>query len=126
MKLTKVEVSCTFNAGNYESVKLGGEWEITESETLTDALQAATNAIRAEWERMKAPKVEIHAATEKAPQNEEKSVNKRLVEFGSPLLQKIVDRVIADKSVTMDVIASHYDLTEDARKVIQAAITLNK
>ena len=126
MKLTKVEVSCTFNAGNYESVKLGGEWEITESDTLTDALQAATAAIRAEWERMKAPKVETPATVEKAPQNEEKAVNKRLVEFGSPILQKIVDRVIADKSVTMDVIASHYDLTDDARKVIQAAITLNK
>ena len=126
MKLTKIEVSCTFNAGNYESVKLGGEWEITESETLTDALQAATNAIRAEWERMKAPKVEAQATTEKAPQNEEKAASKRLVEFGSPLLQKIVDRVMTDKSVTMDVIASHYDLTEDARKVIEAAITLNK
>ena len=126
MKLTKIEVSCTFNAGNYESVKLGGEWEITESETLTDAIQAATNAIRAEWERMKAQKVETPATVEKAPQNEEKAVNKRLVEFGSPLLQKIVDRVMADKSVTMEVIASHYDLTDDARKVIQAAITLNK
>ena len=126
MKLTKIEVSCTFNAGNYESVKLGGEWETTESETLTDALQAATNAIRAEWERMKATKVETQATAEKAPQNEEKVVNKRLVEFGSPLLQKIVDRVMADKSVTMEVIASHYDLTDDARKVIEAAIALNK
>ena len=126
MKLTKVEVSCTFNAGNYESVKLGGEWEITESETLTDAIQAATAAIRAEWERLKLQKVETPATMEKAPQNEEKSVNKRLVEFGSPLLQKIVDRVMTDKSVTIEVIASHYDLTEDARKVIQAAITLNK
>ena len=126
MKLTKVEVSCTFNAGNYESVKLGGEWEITESETMTDALQAATAAIRAEWERIKAQKVETPATVEKAPQNEEKAVNKRIVEFGSPLLQKIVDRVMADKNVTMDVITDHYDLTEDARKVIEAAIRLNK
>ena len=126
MRLTKIEVSCTFNAGNYESVKLGGEWELTESETLTDAIQAATNAIRAEWERMKAPKAETPETVEKAAQNEEKAVNKRLVEFGSPLLQKIVDRVMVDKSVTMEVIASHYDLTEDARKVIEAAITLNK
>lgn len=125
MKLTKVEVSCTFNAGNYESVKLGGEWEIAESETLTDALRAATAEIRAVWELMKAQKVEIPAITEKAPQNEEKA-QKRLVEFGSPLLQKIVDRVMTDKSVTMEVIASHYDLTDDARKVIEAAITLNK
>ena len=125
MKLTKIEVSCTFNAGNYESVKLGGEWEITESDTLTDAIQAATSAIRAEWERMKSQKVETHAAVEKAPQNEEKAT-KRLVEFGSPLLQKIVDRVMADKNVTMDVITDHYDLTDDARKVIEAAIRLNK
>ena len=125
MKLTKIEVSFTFNAGNYESVKLGGEWEITESETLTDAIQAATDAIRAEWERMKAQKVETHATVEKEQKNEGKAAN-RLVEFGSPLLQKIVDRVMADKSVTMDVILAHYDLTDDARKVIQAAITLNK
>ena len=125
MKLTKVEVSCTFNAGNYESVKLGGEWEITESETLTDAIQAATSAIRAEWERMKAKKVETQATVEKATQNEGKAAN-RLVEFGSPLLQKIVDRVMTDKSVTMKVITDHYELTEDARKVIEAAITLNK
>ena len=125
MKLTKIEVSCTFNAGNYESVKLGGEWEVTESETLTDALHAATSAIRAEWERMKAPKAETPATVEKVPQIEEKA-QKRLVEFGSPILQKIVDRVMTDKSVTMEVIASHYDLTEDARKVIQAAIMLNK
>ena len=126
MKLTKIEVSCTFNAGNYESVKLGGEWEITESETLTDAMQAAMAAIRAEWERMKAQKVETPATVEKVPQNEEKAPNKRLVEFGSPLLQKIVDRVMTDKSVTMEVITDHYDITEDARKVIQAAIALNK
>ena len=126
MKLTKIEVSCTFNAGNYESVKLGGEWEITDSETMTDAIQAATAAIRAEWERMNATKAETPTETAKSPQNEGKVANKRLVDFGSPLLQKIVDRVMADKSVTMDVIASHYDLTEDARKVIQAAITLNK
>ena len=126
MKLTKVEVSCTFNAGNYESVKLGGEWEITESEKLTDALKAATNAIRAEWERMKEKKVETPATVEKAQQNEEKAVSKRLVEFGSPLLQKIVDRVMSDKSVTMEVITDHYELTDDARKVIEAAITLNK
>ena len=135
MKLTKIEVSCTFNAGNYESVKLGGEWELTESETMTDAIQAATSAIRAEWERLKAQKVETPATVEKAAQNEEKAakaakalsrVDKRLVEFGSPLLQKIVDRVMTDKSVTMEVIAIHYDLTDDARKVIQAAITLNK
>ena len=100
MKLTKIEVSCTFNAGNYESVKLGGEWEITESETLTDALQAATAAIRAEWERMKVARVESTTPQEKAPQNEEKAAKsgKTLVEFGSPLLQKIVDRIMADKS----------------------------
>ena len=125
MKLSQVEVSCTFNAGNYESVKLGGEWEITESETLTDAIQAATSAIRAEWERMKAPKVEMPTPFWKAPQNEEKTA-KRMVEFGSPLLQKIVDRVMANKRITMDVILEHYDLTEDARKVIEAAIRLNK
>ena len=125
MKLTKIEVSCTFNAGNYESVKLGGEWEIESTEEIGGAMKNALNAIRGEWERIKAAKVESTTPQEKTPQNEEKSA-KRLVEFGSPLLQKIVDRIMADKSVTMDVITTHYDLTDDARKVIETAITLSK
>lgn len=128
MKLTKIEVSCTFNAGNYESVKLGGEWEIESPEEIGGAMQNALNAIRGEWERIKAAKVESTTQQEKTPQNEEKAANsgKKLVEFGSPLLQKIVDRIMADKSVTMEVITTHYDLTDDARKVIEAALTLNK
>lgn len=128
MKLTKVEVSCTFNAGNYESVKLGGEWEIESNEEIGGAMQNAMNAIRGEWERIKAAKVESTTTQEKTPQIEEKAAKsgKTMVEFGSPLLQKIVDRIMADKSVTLGVITAHYDLTDDARKVIEAAITLNK
>ena len=128
MKLTKIEVSCTFNAGNYESVKLGGEWEIESSEEIGGAMQNALNAIRGEWERIKAEKVESTTQQEKTQQNEEKAAKsgKTLVEFGSPLLQKIVDRIMADKSVTLEVITTHYDLTDDARKVIEAALTLNK
>lgn len=128
MKLTKIEVSCTFNAGNYESVKLGGEWEIESSEEIGSAMQNALNAIRSEWERIKAAKVENTTTQEKTPQNEEKSAKsgKTLVEFGSPLLQKIVDRIMDDKSVTLEVITAHYDLTDDARKVIEAALRLNK
>lgn len=128
MKLTKIEVSCTFNAGNYESVKLGGEWEIESQEEIGGAMQNAMNAIRGEWERIKAEKVESTTPQEKTPQTQEKAANsgKTLVEFGSPLLQKIVDRIMADKSVTLEVITTHYDLTDDARKVIEAALTLNK
>ena len=128
MKLTKIEVSCTFNAGNYESVKLGGEWEIESQDEIGGAMQNAMNAIRGEWERIKAAKVESTTPQEKTPQNEEKSVKsgKTLVEFGSPLLQKIVNRIMADKSVTLEVITTHYDLTDDARKVIESALTLNK
>lgn len=128
MKLTKIEVSCTFNAGNYESVKLGGEWDISESENYSESVQNAMAQIRGAWDAIKAAKVESNTQKEKTQQTQEKEVKSRktLVEFGSPLLQKIVDRVMADKSVTMEVIESHYDLTDDARKVIQAAITLNK
>ena len=125
MKLTKIEVSCAFNAGNYESVKLGGEWEIESGEEIGGAMQNAINAIRGEWERIKAQKVETPATVEKATQNEEKAT-KRLVEFGSPLLQKIVDRIMADKRVTLELINTYYDLTDDARKVIEAALRLNK
>ena len=128
MKLTKIEVSCTFNAGNYESVKLGGEWEIESTEEIGNAMQNAMNAIRGEWEHIKAAKVESNTQQEKTQQTQEKAAKsaKTLVEFGSPLLQKIVDRIMADKSVTLDVITTHYDLTDDARKVIEAALTLNK
>ena len=128
MKLTKIEVSCTFNAGNYESVKLGGEWEIESTDEIGAAMKNAVSAIRAEWERIKSENVESTTAKEKEPQTQEKAVKsgKTLVEFGSTLLQKIVDRIMADKSVTLDVIMAHYDLTDDARKVIESALQLNK
>lgn len=128
MKLTKIEVSCTFNAGNYESVKLGGEWEISESDNYSESARAAMAQIRGAWCDIKAQKVESNTQQEKTQQTQEKAAKsaKTLVEFGSPLLQKIVDRVMTDKSVTMNVITDHYDLTDDARKVIEAAITLNK
>lgn len=128
MKLTKIEVSCTFNAGNYESVKLGGEWEISESDNYSESAQAAIEQIRGAWCDIKAQKVESNTQQEKTQQTQEKAAksSKTLVEFGSPLLQKIVDRIMADKSVTMDVITTHYDLTDDARKVIEAALALNK
>ena len=73
MKLTKIEVSCTFNAGNYESVKLGGEWEIESSDEIGGAMQNALNAIRGEWERIKAAKVESTTPQVKTPQTEEKA-----------------------------------------------------
>ena len=77
---------------------------------------------------MKAANVESSTQQEKTQQTQEKAAKseKTLVEFGSPLLQKIVDRIMADKSVTLDMITTYYDLTDDARKVIEAALTLNK
>lgn len=39
MKLKTISVTVTYNTGNYTSLRLGGEWEVAQNETLDEALK---------------------------------------------------------------------------------------
>lgn len=47
MKAKTINAQITINLGNYESMKIGGEWEVAPSEDLNEAIDSALNLLRA-------------------------------------------------------------------------------
>lgn len=131
MKAKSINVQIVKNLGNYETIRLGGEWELN-GENLQDAIRAAVEELEQAWSKPKsatqsAPnpaEVETRAPVEKTPQNEENG--KKLVRFkeDAKLLQAIVKRVQEDKTVTLETVCEHYELDDDAIKCVEAAIKL--
>lgn len=144
-----INVQIVKNLGNYETIRLGGEWELN-GENLQDAIRAAVDELESVWRKpanhdtqqlvaaaqdaqelattSETPQVaETTTAEEKTPQNENSGKNSReLCRFKeeSALLQKIVKRVQKVKTLTIEDVEQYYELDEDARKVIEAAIKL--
>lgn len=131
MKAKSINVQIVKNLGNYETIRLGGEWELN-GENLQDAIRAAVEELEQAWSKPKADpqsapnteNVEKPTQAEKTPQIAENS--KKIVRFkeDAKLLQAIVKRVQADKSVTLETVYEHYELDEDAQKCVEAAIKL--
>ena len=131
MKAKTINVQIVKNLGNYETIRLGGEWELN-GENLQDAIRAAVEELEQAWSKPKlspqsAPnlaEVETPAPVEKTPQIAENG--KKLVRFKeeAKLLQAIVSRLQKDKSVTLETVCEHYELDDDAMKCVEAAIKL--
>lgn len=139
MKAKTINVQIVKNLGNYETIRLGGEWELN-GETLQDAIRAAVEELEQAWRKPAKPdaqecattsekpqEVETTTVEEKTPQNEKKVENSRtIVRFKeeSTLLQKIVRKLQNKKELTLADVEQYYELDEDAYKVIEAAIKL--
>lgn len=131
MKAKTINVQIVKNLGNYETIRLGGEWELN-GENLQDAIRAAVEELEQAWSKSKsapqsAPnptKVETPAPVEKTPQIAENG--KKLIRFKeeAKILQAIIKRVQGDKAVTLETVYDHYELDDDAQKCVEAAIKL--
>ena len=131
MNAKTINVQIVKNLGNYETIRLGGEWELN-GENLQDAIRAAVEELEQAWSKPKtAPQsepspenVETPAPVEKTPQSAENG--KKLVRFKeeAKILQAIVKRVQEDKSVTLETVCKHYELDGEAQKCVEAAIKL--
>ena len=118
MKQTTINAQITKNLGNYESVRLGGEWSIDESENPAQAYRNALEQLNQVFEELYHPK-------QNATQNEKNVQNaKPIVEFGTPLLQSICNRIAEKSDLTLETIEQYYDLTPEARKTIMIAIKM--
>ena len=112
MKQTTINAQITKNLGNYESVRLGGEWSI-EDEDPSQAYRSALAQLNQVFE-------ELYHPNKKDAQNEKKQV----VEFGTPLLQSICNRIAEKDDLTLETIEQYYDLTPEAKKTVLLAIKM--
>ena len=118
MKQTTINAQITKNLGNYESVRLGGEWSIDEGENPTQAYRNALAQLNQVFDELYHPK-QKDTQSEKQVQNA-----KQVVEFGTPLLQSICNRIAEKADLTLEKIEQYYDLTPEARKTIMIAIKM--
>lgn len=112
MKQTAINIQITKNLGNYESVRIGGEWSI-EDEDHEQAYRSALAQLNQVFD-------ELYNSKHKDAQNEKKQV----VEFGTPLLQRICNRIAEKADLTLEKIEQYYDLTPEARKTVLLAIKM--
>lgn len=118
MKQTAINAQITKNLGNYESVRLGGEWSIDENENPAQAYRDAILKLNQVFDELYHPK-------QKDEQNEKNVQNvKQVVEFGTPLLQSICNRIAEKADITLEKIEQYYDLTPEARKTVMIAIKM--
>ena len=118
MKQTIINAQITKNLGNFESVRLGGEWSIDENENPEQVYRDALLQLNQAFDELYHPKQNATQA-EKQVQNA-----KQVVEFGTPLLQSICNRIAEKADLTLDMIEQYYDLTPEARKTIMLAIKM--
>lgn len=123
MKAKTINVQIVKNCGNYESIRIGGEWELN-GESVEQATQAALAELNAAWELCKKPAPQVKTEQE-AEQPKPAADGRQVVEFrkDNELLQKIVKRV-QKTDVTMARLLELYAFDEDAQKCVEAAIKL--
>ena len=122
MKQTTINAQITKNLGNYESVRLGGEWSIDDSENPEQAYRDAILQLNQVFDELYHQK---QNATQNATQNEKQVQNaKQVVEFGTPLLQSICNRITEKADLTLETIEKYYDLTPEAKKTVMIAIKM--
>lgn len=123
MKAKTINVQIVKNCGNYESIRIGGEWELN-GESVEQATQAALAELNAAWELCKKPAPQVKTEQE-AEQPKPAADGRQVVEFrkDNELLQKIVKRV-QKTDVTMARLLELYAFDDDARKCVEAAIKL--
>ena len=118
MKQTTINAQITKNLGNYESVRLGGEWSIDESENPEQAYRTALAQLNQVFDELYHPK-------QNSTQNEKNVQNaKQVVEFGTPLLQSICNRIAEKADLTLETIEQYYDLTPEAKKTVMIALKM--
>ena len=118
MKQTAINIQITKNLGNYESVRLGGEWSTDESENPEQSYRSALAQLNQVFDELYHPK-------KNDTQNEKQVQNaKQVVEFGTPLLQSICNRIAEKADLTLETIEQYYDLTPEARKTVIIALKM--
>lgn len=131
MKAKTINVQIVKNLGNYESIRLGGEWELN-GENLQDAIRAAVEELEQSWSKPNAEQKAEQRAEQRAEQKADPAPvpavidGKTFVRFkeDAKILQAIVTRVTKDKSVTLETVCDRYAFDDDAMKTLEAAFKL--
>lgn len=133
-KMEKLEYAVTINAGNYESIKLGGEWSVPEGYDVreftkridADMRETALQIIalrRADVER-KAQDAQAESEAEK-PAEAEQLKKEMITKDNQAKVQRIIDRAL-ETGKTYEDVCRFFDFDEKAAKMVKTCIELGK
>lgn len=138
MKLTTINLQIVRNLGNYESVRLGGEWSIDKDDPQKAFIDAQSELLAIADQLYPKTKTEPQNAKnepakttakpveETVPPAEGPTDNRPEVRFGDPTLQQICNRIQQlDGDIALGTIKKYYRLSNKAEAVVNAAISFN-
>jgi len=115
MELKTINVQIVKNIGNYETIRIGGEWS-TDGNDLTTAIKQATNELNDAFNAMYQPK-------EKKPLKTPENKPKSFVEINTPLFDRIC-KAIHENGYTIEEIEKTCEFSPEAKVYIKR--TFNK
>lgn len=98
MKATTINVQITKNLGNYETIRIGGEWSLDTGEDMADAIRTATNELE-----------EAFRTQTYAPDG----TRKKTARIGSPEMAALLRR-IEQGGVSWDMVTAWYNVPTPA------------
>lgn len=130
MKPTKFNYEITLRAGEYQSIKIGGEWSCetyptTEEIVNLDAELRASVSVVLARRKNEGPAPSTETPSTATPSASDEAEDKReLVDTDSAKLQAIIRKI--ESGTTEDVVRKFFKFTEKAEQVIQLSLMLNK
>ena len=128
LEMTKFTYEIVVNVGNYQSVRIGGEWSVTDAPTIeqvvkidTELRQKVAEVVESRKASASQPQPQQEEGKKPEPQQEEKPVDNTLefVPSNSPKFQAILKKIQA--GTPEEVVRKYFRFDEKGEQVIAVA-----
>ena len=128
LEMTKFTYEIVVNVGNYQSVRIGGEWSVTDTPTTeqvvkidTELRQKVAEVVESRKASASQPQPQQEEGKKPEPQQEEKPVDNTLefVPSNSPKFQAILKKI--QNGTPEEVVRKYFRFDEKGEKIIAVA-----
>lgn len=125
MKAKTINLQLVKNIGNYESVRIGGEWSVEKGDDINECMSKACDELNEAFAVLReADKLKAERTAEEKAIAEARSTGKEFLQWGTPKMKQVIEAVMQGRA-DLDKVKEYYTLTNDTEKMINFAVTLN-
>lgn len=121
MKTKTINLQIVKNIGNYETIRLGGEWSVSEKEDLQQCMLQAEQELMQAFREIREAKNPKQEQPKQEPKQE--TSGKQLLRFEDVRKMKAVVAKI-EQGTHIDTVLQHFDLDEGARKSLALILAM--
>lgn len=124
MKAKTINLQLVKNVGNYESVRLGGEWSLDKDEDMNKAMTKAYDELNEAFAILMQQKQDAAQVSEEEQAKAEANASgKEFLQWGTPKHQQVVQAVMEGRA-NLDKVKEFYTFTSETEKVINFAVAM--